>query len=148
MEEKVTASEQLAINLMVAAGGAVILWDGFSLPGNSAYFPVTVGAALIVLSLISAFHVIGKAAAITDEASLPRGLAGLALLVVFIWSAGSIGFLTSSLWFIPVMAVLGGERHWLRALLITFGFCLVAWLMFGLIFSQTMPPELIFGEVG
>lgn len=150
MDVKVTTAEKLFTNVAVAGSGGLILWDSLSLQGGSAYFPVTVGIALIVFSLISGLAVIRNAAAVTmtSEASLLHGMAGLVLTAGFVWSASTFGFLTSTLWFLPAMAVLGGERHWLRIVLMTLGFSAIAWLVFGLVFAQTMPPELIFGELG
>lgn len=149
MDVKVTEGEKLTINLMVAAAGVVIVWDSQSLQGGSAYFPLTVGLALIILSVMSAIHLLRHfIGSKTSEASLPHGIAGLLLALLYLWSAQSIGFITSALWFLPLMAVLGGERRWRFIVGITLCFALLVWLVFGLVFAQTMPPELIFGEVG
>ncbi|KAA0011988.1 hypothetical protein F0A17_11860 [Billgrantia pellis] len=149
MDAKVTARERLATNIMVAGIGALILWDSASLTGASAYFPVAVGVSLIAFSAISAINQILRTrdSARTSEASLIHGLAGLALLGLFVASASAMGFLTSALWFLPAMAMLGGERHGWRVVLITLLFTLLAWLLFHLVFAQSMPPEFIFGEV-
>lgn len=148
MDVKVAAGERLAINLMIAAVGGVIVWDSQSLHGGSAYFPLTVGFALIALSVVSVIHLLRHfSASTTSEASLPLGIVGLVLAVLYLWSAQSIGFITSALWFLPLMALLGGERRWPFIAGMTLCFALLAWLVFGLVFAQTMPPELIFGEV-
>lgn len=149
MDAKVSASERLAINVMVAGIGALILWDSASLAGASAYFPLAVGLGLIGVSALSAAHLLWRSRgdARTGEASLFHGLAGLALLAGFVASAGQLGFLTSALWFLPAMALLGGERHGWRVLLITLLFTLLAWALFRGIFAQTMPPEWILGDV-
>ena len=74
------------------------------------------------------------------------GLAGLLLLGVFIWSAQTIGFLTSALWFLPAMAILGGERRWLRLGLMTSGFVFIAYLTFHQLLAQSLPSEFILLE--
>ncbi len=149
MDVKVSASEQLAINVMVAGIGALILWDSASLEGGSAYFPLAVGLGLIGMSVVSAGYLLWRRSGDTrtGEATLFHGLAGLALLGGFVASAGQLGFLTSTLWFLPAMSILGGERNWWRVLLITLLFTLLAWVLFRGIFAQTLPPEWIFGDV-
>lgn len=149
VQAKVTASEKLAINLFVGCLGGLILWDSHTLQGDSAFFPVSIGIALIILSAISALHSVVRqtGASATEEASLGHGLAGLGLLALFVLSAAYLGFVTSSLWFLPAMAWLGGERTWPRIVVITLTFAVLISLLFHVLFSQTMPPELIFGEV-
>ena len=142
--QMVQPRERLIVAILVALLGAIIVWDGSRQVAESAYFPYAVGGALVVLSL---FTLLGhrQQASATDEAPLKKGLAGLLLLAAFIWLAGSIGFLTSALWFIPAMAYLGGERRWLHIVIGTVLFDVLAYVVFHLIFSHPFPAELIFG---
>lgn len=149
VQAKVTASEKLAINLFVAGLGGVFLWDSQSLQGGSAYFPISIGVALVILSALSALNTVmtKEGGTSTEEASLVHGMAGLVLLGLFVLGATFLGFVTSSLWFLPAMAWLGGEKKWSRIGVITLTFAFLTTLLFHVLFSQTMPPELIFGEV-
>lgn len=136
--------ERLAVALLVALVGAVVTWDGTRQDGASAYFPIAVGSAMIVLSVISIIR-LGRDTRLTDEAPLVRGFAGLALLAVFIALAGQVGFLTASLAFIPAMAVLGGDRNAVRVVVGTVVFVVMAYVVFHLAFAQPFPAELILG---
>ena len=131
---------------LVASGGAVVLWEASGLPGASGYFPTAVGLSVMILSTISAVCTLGAEAPAVEETKLHTGLAGLLLLGVFIWSAQTIGFLTSALWFLPAMAILGGERHWLRLGLMTSSFVLLAYLIFHQLLLQSLPSEFILLE--
>lgn len=139
----VTRAERLAVSALVLLGGVVILRDAASLSAQSSYFPLFVGVALMVLSVISSVASWRHGDKPTDEAGLTMGIGGLLLLGLFIFSAARIGFLTSTLWFLPALAVLGGERHWVRLVIITAIFSALVYAIFTLIFAQSLPPELI-----
>ena len=139
--------ERLAVHALVGIGGAVVLLDSASLVMASGYFPAAIGVALVALSAVSMVSALSAGPLTTDEAPLGLGIAGLAMLFVFIWSSSQIGFLTSSLWMLPAMALLGGDRRWGRIALLTGAFVILAWIVFGLVFAQTFPPELILGEL-
>jgi len=137
--------ERLAAALAIALIGGVIVWDGARQSGASAYFPVAVGSAMIVLSIATIAR-LGRAVRFTDEAPLLKGFAGLAMLALFIGLAGYVGFLTASIVFIPVMALLGGDRNFPRIALGTVAFAVLAYAVFNLALSQPMPAELILGN--
>lgn len=145
-ENPVSLPERLAVTALVASGGAVVLWRASGFPGVSGYFPTAIGLSVMILSAISAVRTVGAGPFMVEEARLGTGLAGLSLLGVFIWSAQNIGFLTSALWFLPAMAILGGERRWLRLALMTLGVVFAAWLIFYQLFSRPLPPEFILLE--
>lgn len=146
-EHKVTVRplERLAVCLVVALVGGIVVWDGFCQVGAGGYFPLAVGGAMIVLSAISILGM-DRMAMATDEAPLSKGIAGLVLLTAFIALAGNIGFLTASILFVPAMALLGGDRSVLRILVGTAAFVLVAYAVFNVAFSQPFPAELILGR--
>ncbi|OCW59578.1 tripartite tricarboxylate transporter TctB family protein [Hoeflea olei] len=137
--------ERLATSLAVALIGGVIIWDGARQTGESAYFPIAVGGAMVALSAITIAK-LDRATRFSDEAPLAKGFAGLVMLGLFIWLAGHVGFLTSSLLLIPAMALLGGDRNVLRMTIGTIAFVGLAYLVFNLALSQPLPAELIFGD--
>ncbi|MCF8481707.1 MAG: tripartite tricarboxylate transporter TctB family protein [Rhodospirillum sp.] len=139
--------ERLLVHALVALGGAVILWETASLSSDSATFPGAVGLGLILFSVISAIATLRSVSAPTVEAPLVQGMIGLALLGAYVGSTVLAGFLTSALWFLPAMALVGGERRrsWLVAA--SAGFVLLAFVVFRLVFAQPFPPELILGEI-
>lgn len=139
--------ERLAVNALVLLGGVVILRDAVSLSAQSSHFPTFIGTALIVLSLLSAGATLRHGETSTDEAALATGCAALLLLGLFIFSASHIGFITSTIWFLPALALLGGERKWGRLAIMTLGFTLLVYVTFKLVFAQSLPVELILGEV-
>lgn len=137
--------ERLAAALAIALIGGVIVFDGTRQSGASAYFPIAVGGAMIALSMVT-IAALGRDVRLTDEAPLLKGFAGLVLLALFIGLAGHVGFLTASVVFIPVMALLGGDRNFLRIALGTVAFVVLAYAVFNLALSQPMPAELILGN--
>lgn len=146
-EQRVGLLERLIVHALIIAGGVVILRETASLSDQSAYIPMFLGWGLIALSLLSAAATLRSAAPrITDEAPLLKGGAALMLFAGFIYSSSHIGFLTSTLWFLPALAVLAGERRWLRLALMTIAFAIAAYLIFKLLFAQSLPTELILGE--
>ncbi|SDU15276.1 tripartite tricarboxylate transporter TctB family protein [Stappia sp. ES.058] len=136
--------ERLAVALAVALAGGVVVFDGTRQAGASAYFPIAVGSAMIVLSAVSVAG-LGRDLRFTDEAPLLKGFAGLVLLAAFIGLSGQIGFLTASLAFIPAMAVLGGDRNVVRVVVGTLAFVVMAYVVFHLALAQPFPAELILG---
>lgn len=145
-ENPVSLPERLTVTALVASGGAVVLWQASSFPGASGYFPTAIGLSVIILSAISAVWTVSAGSFVVEEARLGTGLTGLLLLGAFIWSAQNIGFLTSALWFLPAMAIVGGERRWFRLALMTLGVVFAAWLIFHQLFSRPLPPEFILLE--
>lgn len=139
--------ERLASHGLVALAGGIILWDTGSYSGASAYFPRTVGGALVALSAISSVVAFRKPAKDGSEAPLNRGIPGLILLFAYIWISQYVGFLTSTIWFVPALALLGGERRWAYFAILTAGFAAALFLVFVMLFKQPLPPELIFGEI-
>lgn len=136
--------ERLAVALAVALAGGVVVWDGARQAGASAYFPIAVGSAMIALSAVSVAR-LDRETRMTEEAPLFRGFVGLGMLAAFIFLAGQIGFLTASITFIPAMALLGGDRNFLRIAVGTVAFVIMAYVVFNLAFAQPFPAELILG---
>ncbi|MFV0245119.1 MAG: tripartite tricarboxylate transporter TctB family protein [Qingshengfaniella sp.] len=147
MVRRVGRSERLIVHALVLAGGVVILRDATSLSAQSAYFPIFVGWALILLSLISMAAALRTGPLPTDEAPFVTGALGLMLLGGFVFSSQTIGFLTSTLWFLPALALVGGERRVIRLGIMTLAFTALAYLVFTLLFAQPLPAELILGEI-
>ncbi len=141
---QVGAGERLLVHAAVAALGGAVLWDSFSQQGASAYFPTAIGCGLILLSAVSALKVVPRRL-LTSEATLVKGLGGLALLAVFALLAGEAGFLSTALLFIPAMALLGGDRNVPRVALATVSFVALAYVVFHVVFAQSFPPEFILG---
>lgn len=146
-DQSVSLFERLTIFALVGVLGGVILWDAASLSGASAYFPRAVGGLTILISLVSAGAALRQTRSRTEEAPLRRGIPALLILAFYIYSASWIGFLSSLIWFVPAMAVLGGEKRLLRITLLTVCFGLAVFLVFGVLFNQPLPPELILGEL-
>lgn len=146
-DRTVSLVERLTIHGLVGLTGAVILWDTASLSGASAIFPRAIGAALICLAAISAVYAFRIRSPTTEEVGLAMGLSALVLLALYIWTSVRIGFVTSSLWFVPALALLGGERRAVHIALLTIGFVLAVLIVFEVLFKQPLPPELILGEL-
>lgn len=147
IQRRVGRAECLLVHALVFVMGVVIILDATPLSKQSGYFPNFIGWSLVVLPSISAVSAMWQGVLATNEAPLARGWASLLLLAGFVFSSGHIGFLTSSLWFLPALAQLAGDRHGVRQALMTASFMALAWLVFKLLFAQTMPPELILGEL-
>lgn len=143
----VKRQERLIVTVIVGLFGAVVFWEGTRQVGDSAVYPLVVGGAIMVMSFFSILGIWLKPLLFTDEAPLKTGFLGLALVGVFIALSATIGFLTTSLLFLPTMAYLGGERRKLAILAGTMAFVVGAYLIFNLILSHPLPAELIFGEL-
>lgn len=141
----VSRTERLIMHGGVGITGVVILWDTAALTGASAIFPRAIGGALVVVAIISAITALKTGRKESDEASLAKGLPGLVLLALYVFGSVQLGFLTSALWFIPALSLLGGERRPGYIALLTAGFIALMFLVFVLLFNQQLPPEFVLG---
>lgn len=65
--------------------------------------------------------------------------------VLYVIAVGRVGFFTSSILYIPLVAFLIGLRkHWLNAL-VTLAFLLATWLVFVALFARPLPREIFWG---
>jgi len=72
-------------------------------------------------------------------------MAFLVPTVLYAMAVGTLGFFTSSIVYIPLVAFLIGLRkHWLNAL-VTALFLLATWLVFVALFARPLPKEIFWG---
>lgn len=142
----------------IAASLALLLLSGLGwsqladLPRDAAMFP---GALLIAIAALSALMLgralLGRAAHLVDDKarnwrfalSWPRMCAGFAMLAGFLLVVPLLGFFTTSLVFIVLMAWSAGYRDAGRLIAVAIGFEVFVYLIFVALFDRPLPEELL-----
>lgn len=128
---------------------AVFWWDASAIRAFEAQmYPrlvLIVLAVLAVLLFLRGFRFGGKIADQPVVSSWTAFLAFLVPTILYAMAVGKIGFFTSSIVYIPLVAYLIGLRsHWLNAT-VTFVFLLATWLVFVALFARPLPQEIFWG---
>lgn len=135
----------------LCAGGLVEAW-GYS--DQSSYMPIAVLAFAACMSLIWASQsALGLVRGRTDRLAVEEPiLARFAFIVgatvAYVLGVTWLGFFTSTLIMVPIMAAVLGYRHWTVSLTATVAFVAVLYGVFRLLLSIPLPEEAILGFVG
>ena len=122
------------------------------LPADALMFPGVLLAVIAALSLWmllralrgTAPHLSNQAAAEWQFAiSRERMLGGFALLAGYLVIVPLLGFFTTSLIFVMLVAWVAGYRHLRNLVLTSVGFCLFVYLIFVALFARPLPKELL-----
>ena len=144
---------------LIAAGlfGALfgfLFTEGIGYSGRSAYVPAAasgIGFLMCCLWALKSVRVMatGQAESLDASGSEISRFAlivasGAAYVAGFIW----IGFFTSTLIVVPVLAALLGYRNWKVLVVTTIGFVILLYGVFRLLLSVPLPPEAILTLMG
>ena len=145
---------EIVAAVSVAIVFAVLFFEALSYRGRSSYVPSAatgLGFVMCLFWMISALRLSpedGDVPLPVTRADLRRfGLiifAGLLYLLGFAW----IGFFTSTLIVVPVLAAALGYRNWKVLIVTTLGFVIVLYGVFRLLLSVPLPPEVILALMG
>lgn len=122
------------------------------LPADALMFPAILLGVIMLLSLWMLVRALkGTAPHLTDQAaqdwrfaiSRERMLGGFAMLAAYLLIVPLVGFFTTSLIFVMLVAWVAGYRHIRNLLLTSVGFCLFVYLIFVALFDRPLPKELI-----
>lgn len=137
-----------------AALFAFLLSEALGYSARSAYMPAAASGIGLLMCLIWAVQAARGIASgpaeyygttRTDYRRFAMILAvGVAYVLGFVW----VGFFTSTLIMVPVVAVALGYRNWRVVGLTTLGFALILYLVFRLLLSVPLPPEAILRLIG
>ncbi len=114
------------------------------MPYMSALLPVTMLGAIIVLSVLMIVRNLIKSGAVPVKpvfTSLPRFLLVVACVGGYVLAVGTLGFYTSTLVMLPVVAWLFGYRKPKGIALATLIFVGGIALIFLVLMNQSLPPE-------
>jgi hypothetical protein len=149
-KQTVELTVALAVGAL-CAGGLVESW-GYS--GQSSYMPIAVLAFAACMSLIwAAQSALGLVRGSTERMDVEGPvLARFAFLVVaivaYVLGVTWLGFFTSTLIMVPVVAAVLGYRHWAVSLTATLAFVAVLYGVFRLLLSIPLPEEAVLGLLG
>ncbi|QIE46849.1 tripartite tricarboxylate transporter TctB family protein [Pseudohalocynthiibacter aestuariivivens] len=140
--------DQVSACLLMAVV-AVFWWDANAINAVEAQmYPRLVLGVLGALSVLLFIRGIRLGSQMATAPVITSWVAFLAFLIptiIYAVAVGTIGFFTSSIFYIPLVAFLIGLRqHWLNAL-VTLIFLLATWLVFVALFARPLPQEIFWG---
>lgn len=145
---------ELIAAALVAAVFAFLFFEALSYRGRSSYVPSAatgLGFVMCLFWMISAIRLRpeeGDVPLPVTRADLTRFglivLAGVLYLLGFAW----IGFFTSTLIVVPVLAAALGYRNWTVLIPTTLGFVILLYGVFRLLLSVPLPREAILALMG
>jgi len=141
---------ELGAAILVAALFAFLFFEALSYRGRSSYVPsaaTALGVVMCIFWIISTMRLSpeegGAQLPVTREdlrlfAMIVFG--GILYLLGFAW----IGFFTSTIIVVPVLAAVLGYRNWTVLIFTTLGFVILLYGVFRLLLSVPLPREAIF----
>lgn len=145
---------ELVAAALVAVVFAALFLEAMTYRGRSSYVPsaaTALGFVMCLFWMISALRLSpekGDAPLPVTREDLGRFslilFAGLLYMIGFAW----IGFFTSTLIVVPVLAAVLGYRNWKVLVVTTIGFVILLYGVFRLLLSVPLPPEAILALMG
>ena len=145
---------ELVAATLVAIVFAALFLEALTYRGRSSYVPSAATALGFVMCL---FWMISARRLSPEEGDMPLPVTGvdlrrfgLIVLAGFLYLLGFawLGFFTSTLIVVPVLAALLGYRNWKVLLVTTIGFVILLYGVFRLLLSVPLPPEAILTLMG
>ncbi|MBJ3774877.1 tripartite tricarboxylate transporter TctB family protein [Acuticoccus mangrovi] len=145
---------ELVVALAVGALCVGGLFEAYSYRGQSSTMPLAVVGTALALSLIWAVQsAVGLARGDTAAFS-PSPLEALRFAIVvvaavlYVYGVIHVGFFTSTVIMVPVLAAALGYRNWLASLIATVIFVAVLYGVFHMLLAIPLPPETLLGSLG
>lgn len=130
---------------LVLVAFSVFAWrEASMIRGAASFFPSLVIGALGIFSLI--YLTRSVLAGRPEEPVFVRGwvfVAALAISLVYVNAVAHIGYVTSTVVFIPVLAWVIGFRRPVYLAVTTVGYIICVYVMFELVFRRPLPSELL-----
>ncbi len=130
---------------------AAIFLTSRQYPADAALFPELITGAMMLASIGIVVRGIIRprpGIAALDAAGTRRVLAVIGLTVLYVVGVANVGYVTSSIVFIPLTAWVLGSRQYLVLAIVTAVFLAILVWLFVFVFSVQLPPEAVFRLLG
>lgn len=149
--KKITV-ELIAVGIFSAFFG-YLFFEALAYHSRSSYMPLAASGCGLLMCLFWGIGQVRQMNVSFDQVEAGRkDIQKFALIAVvttiYVIAFAWVGFFTSTLVMVPVLAAALGYRNWTVMILTAVGFCAVIFVVFRLLLAIPLPKELIFTVIG